>query len=810
MLTLKRTAKFLGWSAVVILAIATVLITVVFFGLEAKVPDQSAEIVIHGLKQSVTVTWDENAVPRIEAKSDADAQLTLGYVHASERLFQMELMRRIGSGTLAAMVGQPGVKIDLLVRTLGLPEYARKSSSEFVANAESEIQESAKSYFAGINAFIDVGDTPEELMLLGVDPQPYSITDAYYVMGAMALGFAMAQKTEPVTSAIHHQWGKQYLDDIGLWHGENETFTPWSGTAGGDSLLQKWTSALSEMEKEFPALSFSGSNSWVISGQRTSSGGAMLCNDTHIAFNLPQTWYEAHVVSPGHDLQGHYMAAIPFALIGQDDHKAWGLTMLLNDDMDFFQEKNITGLTDKYAYGDHEMAYSFRTENIEVKDLPDTVISICESVHGPLINGVFAEFENTEPISVYWAYTRLSNRNLQALYRINHAANIQSFGDAAMMIHGPGLNVTYGDTAGHIAWWAAARFMNRSSVATPWAIMDGSNPENDVSGFLDAEYNPRNIDPTSGIIISANDWPEAAIDSNGRPHWYPGYYKPQYRADRIRKLLNSREKWNLQDMQSVMTDVVNEVDADLMLGWKNDLSKHPLMSDKFISANFRWDGTYKKDILGPLLFNTMNYEILHLAMSDELGETLFHQFLKTHQMQRCMTVLNERRESLWWDDVRTPAKESYDDILQLAFNSSVQKLNKLCHTNPEKWLWRSSASGIIQHSIQKHPLGDVGVLGFYNMSCEQDGGNETIRQAGFVPDSLCQFNIYFGSQMRIIADLKQREYWYNCTPAGQSGHISSDYYRNQNKSYIEGAFFKRYRIPLSGHQQVFLAEASSH
>jgi penicillin amidase len=722
----------------------------------------------------------------------------------------MELMRRIGSGTLAEMVGQPGVKIDRLVRTLGLPKYALQSAQEFRENGETAIQQSANAYFDGINAFIHQGNTPEELELMGIEPQPYAITDAYYVMGAMALGFAMAQKTEPVTSEIHHKLGKQYLDDIGLWHGEKESFTPWSGVAGGDSVLQKWSAALSAMEHEFPALSFSGSNSWAISGERTASGGAMLCNDTHIAFNLPQTWYEAHVVSPGHDIQGHYMAAIPFALIGQDDHKAWGLTMLLNDDMDFYQERNINGKDSLYAYGDTVMAYSLHTENIVVKDMPDTVITIFESIHGPVINQAFSEFENQDAVSIYWAYTRLGNRNLQALYQINHSNNIKSFEHGAMMIHGPGLNITYADTAGHIGWWAAARFMKRSSAGTSWAIMDGSDPANDPAGFIEPELNPRNIDPVTGIIISANDWPEAALDSLGNPFWYPGYYKPQYRADRIRKLLNSSDQWDLLNMQSVMTDVVNEVDAGLTKGWKNDLSNHPLMSEKSIRDNFNWDGTYRKDILGPLLFNTMNYELLKMAMADELGETLFHQFLKTHQMQRCMSVLNVRRQSEWWDDARTPSKESYEDILSKAFEESVRKLREKANENPENWLWRSTSSKIKQHSNQKHPLGEIGALSFYNMSCEQDGGNETIRQAGFVPDSLCEFNIYFGSQMRIIADLKQREYWYNCTPAGQSGHIMSDYYRNQNEAYLSGKFFKRYKLPLIEKQQMFLVAASNH
>ena len=804
--------KWLSYVLMGIVIVALIAVQCILMWLNAKVPDYGGVNELKGLTKDVSVIWDENAIPRIEAECERDAQLAMGYVHASERLFQMELMRRIGSGNLAAMVGQPCVKIDRLVRTLGLPQYAQKCADEFATAADTTVQASAQSYYDGINAFIAAGNTPEELMLMGIEPQPYSIVDAYYVMGAMALGFAMAQKTEPVTSRIHHRLGRKYLDDIGLWHGEEESFTPWSDVAGGDSVLQQWSLALASMEQEFPALSFSGSNSWVISGNRTTSGGPILCNDTHIAYNLPQTWYEAHLVSPGHDIQGHYMAAVPFALIGQDDHKAWGLTMLLNDDMDFYQEKNIADKQNMYSHGDDELTYSVRTEVITVKDLPDTIIEIRESIHGPLINGAFSEFRNTEPVSVYWAYTRCNNRNLEALYEINHARDMKSFEAGAMMIHGPGLNITYGDTAGHIGWWAAARFMKRNPTSTPWAIMDGSDPSYDAAGFYDARFNPRSADLASGIIISANDWPEASIDSSGEKVWYPGYYKPQYRADRIRKLLNSRQKWDMESMQSVMSDVVNEADAEIFHKWKVDLDSNQWEMDSGLIKNFEWNGEYKKCTLGPLLFNLMNYHFLHLAMADELGEDLFRQFLKTHQMQRCMSVLTKRMDSPWWDNIQTPERETYQDVLDEAFRISVNTLGDMQvngrhqQYKPEYWRWRCFGSHTYNtKSVQKHPLGEIGFLRVYNMSCAQDGGNETIQQAGYVPDGSLDFAIYFGSQMRIITDLKQRDYWYNCTPAGQSGHIFSKYYRNQNDNYLHSIFTKRYKNPERINIQTLLA-----
>ncbi|MFM7105606.1 MAG: penicillin acylase family protein, partial [Flavobacteriales bacterium] len=310
------------------------------------------------------------------------------------------------------------------------------------------------------------------------------------------------------------------------------------------------------------------------------------------------------------------------------------------------------------------------------------------------------------------------------------------------------------------------------------------------------------IDVGSGIIISANDWPEAAVDSSGEEVWYPGYYKPQYRADRIRKLLNTREKWDLETMQSVMTDVVNEVDAEIFQKWKVDLDSNQWAMDSGLIKNFDWKGEYKHCVLGPLLFNLMSYHFLHLAMSDELGEELFQQFMKTHQMQRCMSVLTQREDSPWWDDVHTASKESYQDVLNEAFRISVktlsdlQLLQKNGFYDPQQWGWRCHHPFTYNRgSFQKHPLGEIDLFGFYNMSCEQDGGNETIQQAGFILDGSIDFSIYFGSQMRIITDLKQRDYWYNSTPAGQSGHILSKYYRNQNDEYLNSKFSKRFKNP---------------
>jgi penicillin amidase len=544
-------------------------------------------------------------------------------------------------------------------------------------------------------------------------------------------------------------------------------------------------------EEIMPFATLNGSNAWAVSGSKTASGKVIVSNDTHIGYMLPQTWYEAHLQSPEFEMYGHYLAGVPFAMVGRDRTKAWGVTMLLNDDMDFYAEQPSAGDSTLFLYEGNYEACSLKNYTIRVKGKADTTLQVRVTRHGPIINDVF-KLMPSQPVSVKWAYTQLENQNLEALWQMNTAHDISSFEKGVRLVHAPGLSINYGDAEGHIAWWAAARLAERPRELNTWTILDGRKASNDWVGFYPFEMNPRCIDPRQGYIYSANDWPDDLLkfsaDTSHAPLYFPGYYKPQYRADRIKALLEPENQWTLEKMKSVINDSRSDVDAAIVRNWVTMLEHSNMNSDERyqrVKPLLQWNGEYDPALQAPTLFNRMLYHTMRLAMEDELGKELFNLFLTTHQFQRTIKVLNENPESVWWDNSTTPIHEQQMDILCAAFDAAYRELKSSFGKDPAEWTWSQSAYLEI-----KHPLGEVAALRpLFNVGKRPVwGGNETIQQSGFYLDSTSYAKVFFGSQMRTMVDFSDVEHGLNITPSGQSGHVLSKHYDDQADPYARREF----------------------
>jgi penicillin G amidase len=271
--------------------------------------------------------------------------------------------------------------------------------------------------------------------------------------------------------------------------------------------------------------------------------------------------------------------------------------------------------------------------------------------------------------------------------------------------------------------------------------------------------------------------------------WYPGYYKPQYRADRIRKLLGSKKDFNLENIQEVMNDVSNETDRKIMIDWGVELGKWKAFDTTTyvltVPLFSEWDGSYELNSTSPTLFNKMIYHVMRDACADEMGLGNFDVFSTTHQFQRALQRLCLDTNSRWWDNVNTSEIENYTDILRGAFTKSFSELESQIGSNPKLWYWSKVCSLEL-----RHPLGEVAFFRpLFNVGPEPThGGNETILQSGFKHDSTGVYKVYFGSQMRILVDFANPDSALNITPSGQSGHIMSPHYKDQWNLYREGKF----------------------
>ncbi|MFN0032341.1 MAG: penicillin acylase family protein [Flavobacteriales bacterium] len=843
----------------------------IYFWLGSSKPEYSGTLQLPGLQHKVDVHYDEYGVPHIHAQNKHDMYMAFGYVHAQDRLFQMEMLRRAGSGRLSEIIGRPVLKVDKMFRSLGLQEYAAESAAYLRSQKGTPMYDEVQAYMDGINHFVSHGETPPEFSIIGIEKTPFTFEDLYCATGAMAFSFSMAQKTEPVVDFIQKQYGEQYLHDIGLWHDSTESFIPatppqlqnpvrtkslqqeekeseqedetdateeYIGENAYDALLQL-SQAISEVEAALPYAPIQGSNAWALSGTKTKSGRVMFCNDTHIGYMIPQTWYEAHLVCPGFEMYGHHFAGVPFALIGRNHELSWGITMLENDEMDFYRETFDSTNTNSYLHEHEWKDADVRSYAIKIKDEADTTIQVRYTLHGPVVNDAFEGMGALPPISMFWTYTKHPNRTLDAFYGLNNAHNMHEFESHLPLIHAPGLSINYGDSAGNIAWWACASLIKRPADVNSWTLLDGASGVEDAQGYYPFELNPRNINPSCGYIYSANDWPQAmdteltvsadsmqvlsadlynrlmnshraiprfrnesedsivmqqyllaqAQNMANKKLWYPGYYKPQYRANRIRQLLEGSNEWDMTSMQDVMCDVTNTMDSSMMRWFWNELRDTSVFVDSNYFRQFdevlMWKGDYDPRIPQPTFFNKMLYHYLHYTMADELGEERFNLFMQTHQWQRTYTFLFRQKDSPWWNDVRTTQTENRRDIIYKAYCKSIEDLCEQFGNNPKIWTWQKAASLEFRHPLGEvaalRPIFNIGPTGVW-------GGNETILQSGFKLDSTGVYKISYGSQMRIIVDFAHVDSTLNVTPTGQSGHVMSDYYSNQAELYRNRKF----------------------
>lgn len=783
---MKKFGIILG--SIVLLLIFGVLILIVLHS-----PQYSGEKNIEGLHSEVEVIFDKFGVPHIYAQNSDDAYRALGYVHAQDRLFQMEMMRRVGSGTLAELLGPDVLDIDKFFRTLGLPKHAKESNEAFLKEGESPWKSAAEAYAVGVNEFIVEGRLPIEYTLLSAKPREFTSEDMHSITGYMAFTFAMGLKTDPLVTKMARELGNEYLAALSVQTLPEHYVIPVNYP---DSILTPKTEnpSLISMLDKLPVPLLEGSNSWVISGSRTASGQVLFANDTHIGFSSPSVWYEAHIEYPGYSFYGNHLAGLPFGLVGHSRNHSVGLTMFENDDQDFFEEKLNPSNPSEILIGDIASAIIKRTETIAVKGQDSVEFEIRETVHGPIMNQVVPEIAalTENPVSSWWVYILEPTKALEAIYKLNHAESMQDVAAASSLIHAPGLNIMYGDKAGNIAWWAAAKLPIRGEKVHSKIFADGSDPGSQPQGWYPFSVNPQSVNPESGFVASANNQPDSM--SNGI--LFPGYYYPGDRYNRIAKTVTSREDWDLESIKSLQLETLNEThpkNAQFLLSHikREDFSEQSDILDELQN----WNGNHDLNSEAPTLFYKWTYHTLRLAMEDELGKEGFEAYLGTFMMIRSTKHFLNFEANPWWDDRATGSKESREEIISNALILSLAELSTQFGSDSDGWNWENAI--VAEHP---HPLGAKKPLDkIFNVKTDPIPANEeSVNKLAFRMNGEGIYKVTSGPAMRIILDFADVEASVSVLPTGQSGNRFSKHYSDQAELYAKG----RYRPQLMNESEI--------
>ncbi|MEN2402362.1 penicillin acylase family protein [Flavobacterium sp. MC2016-06] len=768
-----------------ILLVLLVLIVVLAIGLCAYIfhlkPKYEGEVQLKNLEKETTVYFDDFGIPHIYADSEKDAMTALGYVHAEERLWQMELLRRIAPGRLSEIFGSVALKNDKFFAGIGIEEASAKAIAKLDKNSQS--YKMTMAYLDGINQYLEEGTTPIEFTLVGVKKEKFTIKDVYNIFGYMSFSFAMAQKTDPLLTDIRNKYGDAYLKDLGI-NGEFNTTQLKSSKENLGEYTEIAKSVAALLDKS-PIPPFIGSNSWVAGPHKTKSGKVIFANDPHIGFSQPGTWYEAHLVTPKFELYGCYLAGTPYPLLAHNRNYAYGLTMFENDDIDFYQEKNKAGDASQYQTPTGFSTYETRKKTIKVKDTSDVVMTIKSTRHGPIMNDVLEHLDKKNPITMSWTFTREPIQILDAVYGLSHAKNKEDFRNSVKLIAAPGLNVMYGDAKGNVAWWATGKLYKHNKGVNSFLILDGASGKDDIIEYLDFDKNPSSENPKWGYVYSANNQPEA-VDG----YLYPGYYLPEDRAKRISSLMDSKSDWDKEAISKMIYDNTSSTAPITVQNLIASLNSSTLSAEEKLALNIlkTWQGTNNLEDAAPTIYNKWIYLYLKNCFEDEMGEDNFNLFLGTHIGKQVIARQIANESSVWWDNIKTKnVKETRSEIVSKSFHDAITSLQKQLGNQISDWKW-----GKVHTVEHEHPLGKVAALrGLFNVGpFASPGSNEVINNLFFGFNKEGKYHVKGGPSTRRIVDFSDIENSWSILPTGQSGNPFSKHYSDQAEMYNAGKFRK--------------------
>ena len=772
--------KKITYSLLTLFVIIGVAFITLFYYIDSTSTNYNFNIATSNVSSEVKIIFDDNAVPHIYADNETDAMFALGYIHASERLWQMDLIRHVGAGELSELFGVDMLENDKFLRNIGISKTAKRSAKEFNNNAPDNVKQATLSYLKGINSFIKEDNLPLEYRILQITPNDFEVKDIYLTTGYMAYSFALGLKTDPLVSWIKQNLDDTYLIDLSIHPVKNNTTIPVTNSDFTDI-----SKTVASLDKKLPVPQFIGSNAWVISPEKTKSGKVIFANDAHIAFSSPSVWYEAHIITPEMEYYGNHLAGFPFPLIGHTLKHSWGITMFENDDIDLYQEKIKNG---KYLHNNIWHDLDTRIEKIQIKDAETVDFVINETSHGPIINNVLKPVKDSAPISMWWIYNQhKDNKLLEGSYKFSRGKNLNDVKSGASMIHAPGLNIMYGDSSNNIAWWASAKLPIRPKNIDSKEIIDGTNPDNDIIGWYDFSKNPQAINPEWGYVYSANNAP-AMVDSLN----YPGYYYGgNTRAKSIIDALENKNKdWTINDVEALQMNDVSPVysannkkmqayiDTDI-------LNEEQLIMLKEVES---WNGTHGIKENAPTIYYKWMYNTLLMIYADELGKDKFEALLKTLIWERSFPMVLDNPKSPWWNNVTTKKTESAEEIITSAFIRTYHDLEKQLGSNITEWKWGKVHSVTFEHAMGKvNPLDKIFNIGPF----EVPSGKDALNKLGFSLDSTGIYKVTSGPSMRIALDFADVENSESIIPTGQSGNVMSPYYSNQSDKYISGKYRKQ-------------------
>ena len=787
----------------VLLAIVGVCLATLgsYLFLRQSLPRISGEIQLAGLSGPVDILRDRSGIPHIFAGTIEDAYFALGFVHAQDRLWQMEMSRRTAAGRLSEVIGAAGLETDRFLRTLGV----RRAAEENLRALDAHTTRVLDVYAAGVNAFIASRPVlPPEFWITGVSPEPWTPVDsvAWTKMMAWDLGGnwrnellrMRLSKTLPLAS-IH-----EFLPP---YPGDSPPEIPDLKALYG--AMEQPSVRLAVPEGSEPqSIEGLGSNSWIVAGSRSATGKPLLANDPHLGLTAPPVWYFAHLSAPGLDAIGATLPGVPAIVIGRNDRIAWGFTNTGPDVQDLFIEKLDSA--GNYLTPSGPQAFALFKETIRVKGAPDERLSVRVSRHGPVISDVARTVLEQVPrghaMALAWTALAADDLSMQAALKFARATDWTGLLAAARDFHAPQQNVMYADVEGNIGFVAAGRvpLRKRENDLRGLAPAPGWDARYDWAGYVPFDELPRVLNPASGTIVTANQ----KIVPPGYRHQISLEWDVPYRAKRIEDLLAAEGQHSASSFARMQADVMSHAARDLLVHMLNAKPQSKEAGD-VLRRLAAWDGTMSTDRAEPLILAAWWRELARAIYADELGDAF-----RGHWNLRPVFILNvladRGGQSRWCDDVRTQRREACAEILSASLEKALADLRGRYGGDALQWTWGTAHSAHLQH----RPFSRAGWLsGWFDIRVPTPGDAFTVNVGRTdLSDESAPFASRHAPSMRAIYDLADPQASLFIHAGGQSGNPLSPHYRSFTQAWARGEYVPmvtdRKRLEASGARKLTL------
>jgi penicillin amidase len=751
--------------------------------LRRPLPQKSGHLAVVGLRQPVKVIHDRWGVPHIYAHNEHDLFFAQGFVQAQDRLFQMDVSRRVGAGRLSEVVGPSGLASDRFARMCGWP----RAASAQVAGGDPETLDLAEAFAAGVNAFINQGKLPIEFSLLAYKPDPWRVLDSAAWGTVLAWGLSVNWETELMRAALIETLGPQKAADLTpTYDHDYTTILPETqiGARLAEALVEAYHQAASHLPLgSVPVGHGVGSNNWVVNGQRTASGRPILANDPHLPPFFPPFWYENHLVGGRYNVAGFTMPGIPGVVIGHNEHVAWGVTNAFPDIQDVYVERLHPQEPDLYEIAGKWKAMEIVSETIKVRGHRPTVEKVRYTDHGPIISDLIPEEHRT--LALRWV-SHEPNNHLRAILETNRAYDWDTFRHGLRHWGFPSQNVVYADVEGNIGYIMPGMIPIRSK-GKGLVPVPGWNRDYEWTGWIPFSDLPARYNPPQGVIATANN----QVVGSGYPYLLTGEWLPDYRVKRILELVDELTPLSLADNARIQTDTVSLLARrflflalPLLVSHEPD---HDSMYGRALHLLQAWDHDMRADSVAATLFFGLLVNFTQAVIEQAVGPDLAQQLLGQSLDQFADHPFHEIGYELairWLEQGPPDWVGDVGSLLMPAFRQTICTLQKGFGYDSNSWQWGRLHQLHLHNHLARIP--GLGRL-WKPMTLPVAGDGYSVNQTDLSPQ-FPPHPVNIIPSCRLIMDVGQWDNSLAVLPGGQSGHPASYHYQDGVDDWQHGRY----------------------